>query len=89
MEWTDDSGAGNGTHESPDGTMTTGPHRRAPRVFDVETEHTLKNHIAIIVGYCELLLAETPADDPRHADLLEMHRAATAVLAMFPQEPDA
>ena len=69
--------------------MTAQPSPRPPRVLDVETEHTLKNHIAIIVGYCELLLAETPPDDPRHADMVEMHRAAAAVLALFPQEPDA
>ena len=56
---------------------------RAPRALDVATEHTLKNHLAIIVGYCELLLAETRPDDPHHADIVEMHRAALAVLALF------
>lgn len=61
---------------------------RAPRVLDVETEHTLKNHIAVIVGYCELMLGETSVNDPRHGDMVEVHRAATAVLAMFAQGED-
>lgn len=60
----------------------------SPRTLDIKTEHTLKNHLAIILGFCELLLGETPAVDPRHADLLEMHRAAKAVMAMFPDEED-
>lgn len=66
--------------------MTHESRQRPPRVLDVHAEHTLKNHLAIIVGYCELLLAETPADDPRHVDMVEMHRAAMAVLAMFAPE---
>lgn len=57
-----------------------------PRTLDHESEHTLKNHLAIILGYCELLLGETPPDDPRHGDLLEMQRAANAVLMMFDRE---
>lgn len=69
--------------------MNPDQQRRPPRVLDTEAEHTLKNHLAIVVGYCELLLAETPADDPRRDDMAEMHRAATAVLAMFAPDADA
>jgi hypothetical protein len=58
-------------------------HAHAPRLLDAETEHALKNHIAIIVGYCELLLADTSPEDSHHADILEMHRAAIAVLALL------
>lgn len=43
--------------------------------------------MAIILGYCELMMADTPPDDPRHGDILEMHRAATAVLALVTQDP--
>lgn len=53
--------------------------------LDNETEHALKNHMAIILGYCELMMADTPRDDPRYGDILEMHRAATAVLVLFTQ----
>lgn len=55
--------------------------------LDNEQEHALKNHMAIILGYCELMMADTPPDDPRHGDILEMHRAATAVLALVTQAP--
>lgn len=62
---------------------------RAPRVLDHETEHRVKNQLAIVLGYCNLLLAETPAEDPRHGDVLEMQRAATAMLAIFNATGDA
>lgn len=58
------------------------------RTIDLETEHTLKNHLAIILGFCELLLAETASDDPRHADLLEMQGAAKAALVVLDREGD-
>jgi hypothetical protein len=60
-----------------------------PRVLDAETEHTIKNHLAVIAGFCELLLADTPPEDPRHGDLQEMHRSARALIALFRREPQA
>ena len=45
-----------------------------------EYEHDLKNYLAILMGYTELLLQECPPDDPRHADYEEMHRAALAAV---------
>ena len=57
--------------------------RAGPLVLDGETEHAVKNHLAVIVGFTELLLTETPADDPRHADLAEINRAASALMAIF------
>lgn len=56
---------------------------RAPRVIDGETEHTIKNHLAVIAGYCELLLADTPVDDQRYRDLEEMNRSIRALVAIF------
>jgi hypothetical protein len=50
---------------------------------DSDTIHRLKNHICIVVGFCELLLAETPEGDPRRADLIEMHGAAMAAIAIL------
>ena len=61
--------------------MTSG--RPPARVIDAETEHTIKNHLSVIAGFCELLIAETPADDPRRADLLEVYRSAHALIALF------
>jgi hypothetical protein len=51
----------------------------------VEVIHRLKNHIAIIVGFCDLLLAEVPDDDPRRADLLEVHKAGRDAMALIPE----
>src|SRR5829696_5556730 len=31
-------------------------HGRPPRILDADTEHTVKNHLAVIVGFCELLI---------------------------------
>ncbi len=43
--------------------------------------HQLKNHIAIIVGFSDLLLADAAAGDRRTADLLEVHNAARQAMA--------
>lgn len=59
--------------------------RHPPRVLEHETEHTLRNHVAIIAGYCELLLSEMAQDDPRRNDILEMQHAASAIFAIFSQ----
>jgi hypothetical protein len=56
---------------------------RVGRVLDVDTEHTVKNHLAVILGFSELLLAETPAEDSRHGDLKEIHHAARELMAIF------
>lgn len=61
---------------------------RRMRVLDVETEHTLRNHLAIIVGFSELLLNDLPTDDPRAGDLQEIHKAANAAMRLLtPDEP--
>ena len=41
-----------------------------------DVEHALKNYLAILLGFTELLLDEAAPDDPRRADFEEMHRAA-------------
>jgi signal transduction histidine kinase len=46
-------------------------------------EHALKNCIAIILGYADLLLEELPADDPRLDDLREIQKAATAATVLI------
>ena len=50
-----------------------------------ELIHRLKNHLCIIVGFCDLLLADFPSDDQRHADLLEVQKAARDAMAMMPE----
>lgn len=45
-------------------------------------EHSLNNYLAIILGFAELMLQDTAPDDPRRHDLEEIHRAATAAIAL-------
>ena len=47
--------------------------------------HRLKNNIAIIVGFADLLLQEVAKDDPRHADIEEIQKAAYAAMAIMPE----
>lgn len=55
----------------------------APHTVDVI--HRLKNHIAIVVGFCDLLLADFPDDDPRRADIVEVHKAGREAMALLPE----
>ena len=49
-----------------------------------EMVHRMKNHLTIILGFCELLLEEMPAEDAKRHDLMEIHKAATHALADIP-----
>jgi len=51
---------------------------------DNDVIHQLKNHLAVIVGFCDLLIAETADDDSRKADLLDVHKAARDAMALMP-----
>lgn len=57
--------------------MTSDPH---------ELEHALKNYLAIILGFSELLLQETAVDDPRRGDLEEIHKAAAAAVQLVAEQ---
>jgi hypothetical protein len=45
-------------------------------VIDGIAVHGLSNHLAVILGFIELVLAETKPDDPRRPDLVEIRDAA-------------
>ncbi len=47
--------------------------------------HELKNHLSIIIGFCELVLGELPDTDPKHDDLMEIHKAGDAAIALLPE----
>jgi hypothetical protein len=47
--------------------------------------HQLKNQLAVIVGFCDLLMADAPEGDRRTADLMEVHKAARQAMAMMPE----
>jgi hypothetical protein len=48
-----------------------------------EFEHRLCNQLAILLGYCEVLLNETPPEGALREDLVEMHKAAVAAMQML------
>lgn len=52
---------------------------------DRETLHALKNHLAIVLGFAELLLQEAAEDDARRADLTEIERSARAAMELVHQ----
>jgi hypothetical protein len=54
-------------------------------IESVDVIHQLKNHIAIIVSYCDLLLSEVPDDDRRRADIVEVHKAGKEAMALIPE----
>jgi signal transduction histidine kinase len=41
-----------------------------------EAVHDLNNQLAVILNYTSFVLEDTPADDSRREDLLEIQRAA-------------
>lgn len=45
--------------------------------------HNVRNHLAVIVGFCDLLLGEIPENDRKHADILEMRKAAHAAMTLL------
>jgi hypothetical protein len=63
--------------------MTHGEQLKEPELI-----HRLKNYICVINGFCELLISESPDNDPRRADLIEIHIAAQAAMAMMPDLAD-
>jgi len=54
-------------------------------IESVDVMHQLKNHIAIIVSYCDLLLSEVSDDDYRRADIVEVHKAGKEAMALLPE----
>ena len=57
-------------------TLLEAAKRTAATVIDGAAVHALSNHLAVILGFIELVLAETKPDDPRRADLTEIRDAA-------------
>jgi len=49
--------------------------------------HEFKNHLSVIVGFCDVLLRELADDDLKRADVVEIQRAALAAVALLPQIP--
>jgi hypothetical protein len=50
---------------------------------DDQARHDFRNHLGIILGFSELLLADTADNDPRREDVEQIHTAATAALDLL------
>lgn len=48
-----------------------------------DATHAFKNHLAIIIGFSELLLAELPEDSGHRKDVQEINKAAHEALALL------
>lgn len=59
--------------------MPDGPGR------EPEILHQFTNHLSVIVGFCDVLLAEIAETDERHGDISEISRAANAAMALLPE----
>ena len=55
------------------------------RPLEDDILHTLKNHLAVVQGFCELLIAEMDEGDPRRPDLVEMQSSVQAASALLPE----
>jgi hypothetical protein len=49
---------------------------RGSITFDHASIHQLSNHLAVIVGFVELMIADAAADDPHRSELIEVRAAA-------------
>ena len=50
-----------------------------------ELLHRLRNHLAVVVSYADLLLQEMPDNDPRRGDVLEIRDAGRAASDLLPK----
>jgi hypothetical protein len=50
-----------------------------------EVIHSLKNYLAIVVSFSQLVLMDAAEDDPKRRDLEEIVKAAEAAMALMPE----
>ncbi len=49
--------------------------------------HQMSNYLAVILGFVELILADTPEDHPHYADLVEVRNAAVEAAKLIGSPP--
>jgi hypothetical protein len=52
---------------------------------DRQLLHQFKNHLAVIVGFCDLMLTDLPGDAPQHRDVVEVRKAAQSAMGLLPE----
>jgi hypothetical protein len=55
-----------------------------PAALESDLFHQFKNHLFVIVSFCDLVLTELPATDLSRPDILEIRKAADAALGLMP-----
>jgi hypothetical protein len=58
----------------------TDEHDREPEVI-----HRLRNQLAVVVSFSDLLLLELPEGDAHRGDVVEIHKAARAAMDLLPE----
>jgi hypothetical protein len=56
-------------------------------IIEPSAVHRLKNQLAIILGFCELMLEDAVDDEKRTRDLTQIHMAAKKALEELPPMP--
>ena len=57
-----------------------------PRL-DGPAVHQLSNYLAVILGFVELIIADTPQDNPKYPDLIEIRNAAVEAARLIGNPP--
>jgi len=57
-----------------------------PRL-DGPSMHQMSNYLAVILGFVELIIADTPEDAPHYSDLLEVRNAAVEAARLIGAAP--
>jgi hypothetical protein len=57
-----------------------------PRL-DGAAMHQLSNYLSVILGFVELIIADTPTDHPKYADLVEIRNAAVDAARLIGSPP--
>jgi hypothetical protein len=60
---------------------------RGSITLDSASVHQLSNHLAVIIGFVELMSADARPDDPHRSDLMEVRAAAVEVAKLVGHTP--
>ncbi len=52
---------------------------------DRQLLHQFKNYLAVIIGFCDLMLSDLPEDADLRRDVAEVRTAAQSAMALMPE----
>jgi hypothetical protein len=71
----------------PRSTKSNSHERKEHVRIEPEVLHALSNQLSVILGFVEIVIGQTPTDDPRRGDLLEIRDAAVAAAELIGRSP--